>query len=1101
VDFTPRQLEAIDISQARQDTCVVAGPGSGKTRVLVERYRRLVEGGVAPLRILAITFTEKAARNMKERLAEAFHAMPERRRELEQANISTVHGYCARLLRENSIAAGIDPEFRVLDARQSTIMQRQAASDALDRTFASEPEAMQHLMRGLTSPELANNIPDVYDAMRCAGVPAGELHGFVIRGETGWHELREALAEVAHETPIGWSLSQTARLREIIDAAAPLAKLADQPLTPETFRAIEEFPTSLRGLKQNNAIANGLKRIKDDIVPALYRTLLTEYYSRERQALIALLEGFDRIYGERKRAIGVLDYADLEGFAVRLLEESAEIRTRVRDQFQHVLMDELQDTNGQQAKLLTLLRAPGAFFAVGDVNQSIYGFRHAGPDVFRKYRDEVERNGKRPVELLENWRSREGILRAVETILHQAPGIEEQRLIAAKKFSLKPEAPVEVIAGIADTAEAALELEARWVARRILDFQGSLELEDGTAGYGDIALLVRNSEVLPPFTRAFVQAGIPYLLNQSKGFFETREVVDLMNLLRAIDNPRDEISLAGVLRSPFVGVSDEALLRLKITGNLGSALRKIEHLSALFSGDDLLKLRGFRERLLGWRESRDLAGYDRLLMRAMDETGYTADPGSRAAANIEKFFALAREASARITLAEFVEELQSMRDADARDGDAPPEDAVNAVRIMTVHAAKGLEFPVVFLAGLHKAIQQGAGSLAFSPRVGLGAQWVNPATGEKKRDWFLRNIEDETRQREAEEANRLFYVAMTRAEERLVFSYSSFGKRKEWAALLEQSLGLDLSVPSQRVQLVQAANGESFPVRVFASNQAPELAETAPQKAAGTQVEVVSRPAVGDQYDFSANVTAVALFADCPRRYYLERYLGWRGNTPHKLQIGEDEDPRDAVDATKFGRDVHALLAGQPVEQETAEARKLVEAFHRSELGKRAAQASRLEREFDFVMAIENVVLRGQIDLWFEERGELVLVDYKSDDIKGGEAAAERAQFYAPQLRLYALALERITGRSPSEGFLHFLRPGIAWPVALERTLLDNPEELVRDFREAQETLDFPLREGEHCTRCPYFRGLCPARSGVANVVHASAIDSEDLAGDEAGAG
>jgi ATP-dependent exoDNAse (exonuclease V) beta subunit len=186
-----------------------------------------------------------------------------------------------------------------------------------------------------------------------------------------------------------------------------------------------------------------------------------------------------------------------------------------------------------------------------------------------------------------------------------------------------------------------------------------------------------------------------------------------MNLLRAVDNPRDEISLAAVMRSPLGGISDEALLRLKMTGNLGSALRKIEHIDASFDEGDRRKLRRFREQMLRWREERELVGFDRLLMRAIDETGYASEPGSRAAANIEKFLTLAREASPRLTLAEFVEELQLMREADARDVDPPPEDAVNAVRIMTVHAAKGLEFPVVFLAALHKAVQQGVGQLAF----------------------------------------------------------------------------------------------------------------------------------------------------------------------------------------------------------------------------------------------------------------------------------------------------------------------------------------------------------------------------------------------------
>jgi ATP-dependent exoDNAse (exonuclease V) beta subunit len=893
---------------------------------------------------------------------------------------------------------------------------------------------------------------------------------------------------------------QIGRLREVVESAARLAALPDGPVTSDHFRVICEFPTSLKGIKQGNAIHKRLKTIKDEIVPELYRTLITQYYSRERETLIDIFERFDQMYGERKQAIGVLDYADLEAFAVRLLGQNREVQARVRDQFQHVLMDEFQDTNGQQSNLLRLLRAPGAFFAVGDVNQSIYGFRHADPEVFRAYRDDVEREGNSPVELVENWRSRAGILCAVETILDHAQGIEPRRLIAAKEYPPKSEAAVEVIAAIAATADDAVDLEARWVARRILDFNGSLSLESGPAGFGDMAVLVRNTEVLPAFTRAFEQAGIPYLLNQGKGFFEAREVVDLMNLLRAVDNPRDEISLAAVLRSPFAGVSDEALLRLKMTGNLGSALRRIEHTDASFDEADRRKLRRLHEQMLRWREEREMLGFDRLLMHAMDETGYASEPGSRAAANIEKFLTLAREASSRITLAEFVDELQMMRDADARDVDPPPEDAVNAVRIMTVHAAKGLEFSVVFLAALHKGMQQGVGPLAFSPRIGLGAQWLNPATGDRKRDWFLKHIEDESKQRETDEGNRLFYVAMTRAEEHLVLSYSVFGKRKEWAFALEESLGLDLSAPAHRVQLVEAPNGEKFPLRVFASDKPPEFEDRTELRAAAAPVQIVARPPVDNQYDFAASVTSVALFAHCPRRYYLERYLGWRGNSPRKLQSAEEEDPGDEIDASQFGLDVHALLAGQTVDRAPVEARRLVEAFHASELGQRAARASRSEREFEFVMAIENVVLRGQIDLWFEESGELVLVDYKTDDVKARETAA-RSEFYAPQLRLYALALERMVGRFPAKAFLYFLRPDITRPVTLERTLLDSPEDLVREFRDAQNTLDFPLREGEYCRQCAYFHGLCPAGSRVPDVIHPSAIHGEDLAGDETGLG
>lgn len=1098
MNFTSSQLAAVSVEECG-DTCIVAVPGSGKTTVLVEYYRRLVvEKGVTPQRILAITFTEKAARHMKDKLADSFREAPELRRQLEQANVSTIHGYCTRLLREDAIAAGLDPEFQVLDARRATILQKRAAGETLDRMFTEKPDAMRRLIRGLASPDLAEDLPGIYDAMRAADVAPAGLRGF--RGNADpLAEVRRAVSEIGEENTFGWKPAQIDRLHDAVNSAHRIAELPDSPVTDEHFRVIDEFPTNLKGIKQASASYTRLKHLKDALLPELRRVLIAAYYSLERETLIGVIECFDRLYSECKRQIGVLDFADLQTFAVRLLERDADVRRRVQDQFHYVLMDEFQDTNRLEAKLMRLVRTPGRFYAVGDINQSIYGFRHAEPGVFREYRDQVKARGGRLVELEENWRSRPPILSAAESIAHAAPGIEPHPLIAKREFPEKLEASIEVLAAIADTQEAALDLEARWVARRIRDFERSLLLAGGPAQFGDIAVLLRNSEVAPAFTRAFDQADVPYLLNQGKGFFETREVVDLSSLLRAVDNPRDEIALAAVLRSPLAGVSDEALLRLKASGNLGSALRRLEHAAAGFDAEDLVRLRRFRDRMSRWRETRDVAGFDRLLMRAMDETGYNAAPGTRAAANIEKFMALAREASSRLTLREFVDEIGLMRDADAREPDVPPEDAVNAVRIMTVHAAKGLEFPVVFLAALHKGVAPGCGALAFSPNLGLGANWMYPASNDTKRDWFLKEIADEVKTRETDESSRLFYVAMTRAEEHLVFSYSSFGAQKEWAKALEEALDLDLRTPQQRVAQMEAPDGERFAVRIFATDQAPEPSEPRAAQPAAALAPLLDRPAVDGQHDFAASVTSVALFADCPRRYYLERYLGWPGNAPRKLRTVDEDDAEEEIGASQFGLDVHALLAGQTVSRATAEARKLVEAFHASDLGRRAARAARVEREFDFLMAVEDVVLRGQIDLWFEEGGELVLIDYKTDDLKAREAAV-RAQFYAPQLRLYALALERIVGREPAQAYVYFLRPGVPVLISLERSLLDDPESLVRDFRQAQSAVNFPLREAARCAHCPYFRGLCPAGSGIRDEAHA-ATDAEDPSGAAAGIG
>ena len=272
-----------------------------------------------------------------------------------------------------------------------------------------------------------------------------------------------------------------------------------------------------------------------------------------------ILRRFDRLYRERKQQAGALDFADLEEFTVRLLEDHPDTRARLQRQFDHILMDEFQDTNGQQAKLIQLIRPPDRFYAVGDINQSIFGFRHAEPAGFAAYRDDVLARGRHLVQLVDNFRSRADILRAVETVTAGTPGIEDRALVAGRKFDDAPDYSVEVIAA------PELAMEAQWVARRVLEF--------GEFAFQDIAVLVRNTEVIPEFTAAFDAAGIPYVVNRGRGFYASREVNDLTHLLRVIANPRDEISLAVVLRSPLVNASEEALLRLKMSGEtLGSTL-------------------------------------------------------------------------------------------------------------------------------------------------------------------------------------------------------------------------------------------------------------------------------------------------------------------------------------------------------------------------------------------------------------------------------------------------------------------------------------------------------------------------------------------------
>ena len=648
-DFTPAQRAAIEVAGPPLDTCVVAGPGSGKTTVLVEHFRQVVEAGANPQRILAITFTEKAAANMRAKLAEA---CPDIRAQIERAWVSTVHGFCSRLLKENAVFAAVDPEFSVADANESWRLQQECIAAAINELFKEQPTAVRALIRGLSAFDFEEALLSAYDAMRSAGRRVEDLAGYAEPSGTGMADFAATAAALATEPTTTWSYAQEQHLAEIRESAERIVHAAG-PL--EALRALATFPANLRKSKSGTAAYELVRRLKEEASKLTY-SLITELYRHERRTLFEILRRFNRIYRERKQHAGWLDFADLEEFAVRFLDRHPEARAQLKAQFDHILMDEFQDTNPQQARLLELVRTPHRFYAVGDVNQSIFGFRHAEPAGFQRYRDEVEAAGGRLVRLEDNFRSRPQILSAVEKIAAGASGIEPRTLVARRKFTSARDVAVEVICARSDDAAAALETEARWVAHRIVE----LIEESQEFTYKDVALLVRNTEVIPQFALAFDEAGIPYVVNRGKGFYDSREVNDLVHLLRAIANPRDEVSLAVVLRSPLVAVSDEALLALRLLAeNMSTALGRLgAETESDFEADDFRALIHFRDRLRRWRLLRESVGFDRLLASAIDDCGYRPSNGARGAANIDKLLAQARAAAERMPLDQFVAELE-----------------------------------------------------------------------------------------------------------------------------------------------------------------------------------------------------------------------------------------------------------------------------------------------------------------------------------------------------------------------------------------------------------------------------------------------------------
>jgi ATP-dependent exoDNAse (exonuclease V) beta subunit len=408
----------------------------------------------------------------------------------------------------------------------------------------------------------------------------------------------------------------------------------------------------------------------------------------------------------------------------------------------------------------------------------------------------------------------------------------------------------------------------------------------------------------------------------------------------------------------------------------------------------------------------------------------------RARANIEKLLAwLRREFRDRPRpLAELLDDLEALRWTQSV-AEAPPPEAGDVVRMMTIHAAKGLEFPVVFVGALHRRPDRRKPVIAVSRETGLGVKWRHPVTGKGHSDPAHMALLEQIEAKEAAEENRLLYVAMTRAEDRLILSHAETKSSSPWRKLAESAIP---------------------------ESPAPPQPSGAKLAGIGIAEEVLDAPAVSGQYDSAVAVTSVAMFHACPRRYYLSRYLGL-----------EPIPDRKGTGAIELGLNVHAALAGEEIAsiEKAGDARELAERFRKSDLGRRAEAASRIEREFDFLFETDDVIVRGQIDLWFEEGfeegGELVIVDYKTDRDESASLG------YALQLRLYALALERYAGRRPDRAMLYYLRSNRAVEIGLRDADLAAARTAVRELREAQDKLQFPMKVGDQCRKCLFWGAFC----------------------------
>lgn len=1010
-----------------QDVCVVAGPGSGKTRVLVERFAWLAERGCDPERILAITFTEKAANELKARLVQRFASQPEKRRKVERAQISTIHAFCHAMLREHALEAGLDPQFEVLDDVEAAALRVEAMSRTLDEVAQERQTDFVRLAEVWPAADMAGALLAVHDAMRAAvgleeglGAPAGE---------EDIAQLKQQCVELITEA-VRQAQPTTPNRRERLESLRELRQEAER-LEPR------ELESRLHGIKLTGAekgVSEAVKLAREAAGQAVSSWLL-ERYRAQRELLTGVLRRYDHDSRIARRELGVLDYSDLEEYALRLLRESDAARRAVMERYEHILMDELQDTNPLQWKILQQVRRPGRFFAVGDVNQSIYGFRYAEPALFREYQKKVADSGWTVDRLSRNYRTRAEILEGVKRILVEGerPGIEPHFFQPQAAYGDGEGPFIEVYCAASEGRMDEAPEVMPWVAARLLELYGTpLASENRLARFSDMAVFVRNSNSFDAVEQALKRYSIPYVITGGKTFFDAQEAVDLINVLRVLAAPEDEVALFSLLRSPFFGVSDEELLERRI-GREWLTKEEEEQIGELRSLADAIPLAA-------------------VLARLVDASGYSARLTAAELANVEKLLALIDSLEQRHGrgAAEILAEIEVLKES-SQEANAPALESGDAVQLMTIHKAKGLEFPFVVVAALEKRERNETAPALYHPDCGLGFRWVLP-DGKKISDRIHEEAKDKIDEKNKLERDRLLYVALTRAKDRLILAFTKSAHRlEEWPRMILE--GLQLEIPAEPGS--QSANELAVLRRVAGLPDAP------PTPAGGADAAPVAIERMQTPGEASAEVavTALATFAQCPRRYFLHSVLHW------------PTAPTGGGGGIELGTEVHEYLAG--VRQDaTEEARRLARVFEESGLAERARRAREQRREMDFLVEIDGALLRGQIDLWFDEGNGPVLVDYKTDQY----FTDSRRESYELQVRLYAAALGKLTSKSAAEAWLFPLREGRPHRVDVTPEAVATALEILREWRRVERSGVFETRETPDCRWCPFASGPCPVQ-------------------------
>ncbi len=1143
------QQKALDLSSH----CVLtASAGSGKTTVLVNRVVEILERNeFKPEQVVAITFTEEAAVQIRHRVQEVILARSQAASSEEPENpwqslldtlsfakITTLHGFCLSLLREYPAEAGLDPGFQIISAGEQKFWVQNCVRSAL-RVYSElfhpglseilsyiAPNELQFLLVDLiqrrnhrqlealeSSPQLLSEIYFKENSHRLYHSPVWVgLKRFLDRVPSDLLTAGDSYANrctAQKDLLVGRATSPedefVRRFQETLKTRArPSKRWLNWPLYPELkshWEGVREeykrFPLQLKPNRGDRLEASGVHYDRTlELVRGLYQDVLARYQ------------------GEKAND-SVVDFDDLLEFAHRLVQ-NGRVRNTLRRRYPFLLVDEFQDTNHLQWQILLPLIGPESnFFAVGDTKQSIYRFRDADVSVFRKVQRWVERRG-RLLELRENYRATPQLVEFSNQIfrdlfrlrLDYEAVYQEMKPCRPVPLSTRAGATSSVRSFFYDTLPDGFLTEADFAVEAMEQL-----VREGFRR-GEIAILLRSRTRLKDFERALSRRQVPFVTLAGASLYDEPEALDLTNLLAFLDDPSFDIALLGILRSPFFNLSDEDLFLLSQLPGVGfwEKLNSEDPVSASASKMQF-HWRFASRKLKEWQTRYQFQTLASFLAGAVEETGYgeivsASRRGIQARANLEKFLDLVRsfEIGHGPALRPLLRFLDALRRVDPADGGPMGEESsTDAVRIYTIHGAKGLEFPAVVLPDLGSPLptQHRSRFYCESFVVGrerktfFGMRIRNP--DDRHQEWeppayrMLRRLE--TFRQQAEE-KRLLYVAATRAQDRLLL----IGRKNEeesysnWLiAAGVESISENIPVPSPP-DFAPAPSTPSPGARTVdlsgeADAATPAFVEESPAEAARL-------PGLSPRKR-TWTPTEIVLFSKCPYRYYLSYILGtpegapmgWERIQDHHSLVGSAvheilENPGVAESQEKlqdllngWEQKYAPLFATSEVGSLRERIRRSVQRVATHSLFRRISHSEKVYSERRFHVSRRGRLITGVIDKLFQEDdGGWVVVDFKTRQIDSPDPTEEARRLgYDLQVELYLWAASQILSTDRLNGFLLLTQSGHAIPIHLDIGVADRCQNLIDGLPRTVESSEFPrTTDQENCRSCGFFQQPCP---------------------------